>query len=116
MIDNIFNIKVFSYCLLIFVPAFIGMNILSNYLIRRLKVNYLSIYKKVIGDVDDEYINQWGSIRFMHSIRLDLLVFSGKYLNEIGKWTTVIYILGSISYIPALLYIIVYIFIHMITN
>jgi hypothetical protein len=64
----------------------------------------------VIGKFDDSYLNRGQSILFFHGLRLDALVFGGKYIKEIGVWTTIIYVVSAIGFYPTLFYMIIYIF------
>lgn len=99
---------------MVFIPSFIVMVFIANYLIRSLKIKSPHLYKKVIGGINDTYLSQWETIGFRHLRRLDLLVFSGRHIKEIGIWTTFIYVIATTGYVPTFIYIVTYIIVSLV--
>ena len=107
MLDNMFTVEIFVYCLIIFLPSFAIAVFFDNYLIRKIRRDFPDVYKVIKGNVDDTYLVEGETVRFIHGIRLDYVIFRGKYLKEIGEWKTATHILITIGWKLTLLYMLI---------
>lgn len=102
---------IFEYILtvasVVFFPAFMFMAFFANFVIRRLRKEHPELYIKVIGDIDDQYLIENKTIGFRHLRRLEALIFSFRYVNEIGFTITIVFILGTLATLPMIIFVII---------